>query len=71
MLSCNLNDLYAWIDGRDVRGGRQTCGAFGKDAAAAADVEIAKISLRRCVRFQGVTGGNEVMAQGVHKVEEA
>ena len=58
------------VDGRDVRGVREARGALGEDAAAAAHVEVSELLGRR-LGVRGEAGGDEVMAERVHEVEQA
>lgn len=73
----NAQDGRRGVNGRDVLGRGQPGRALGKDAAAAANVEVrdgavgaAVVEPRR--RVGGLeTAADEVVAQGVHQVQQA
>jgi len=66
----NGEHLGRRVDGGHARGAGEPGGALGEDPAAAADVEKAEVGTRRR-GLRGVTAADEVVAEGVHEVEEA
>lgn len=70
ILACVLlgygEDGGAGIESGDVGGVGEAGGAFGEDAATTADVEVAGRG-----SWRGDAAGEELVAEGVHEVEEA
>lgn len=59
------------VDGGDASSTRQAGGAFSENAPAAADVEVGEVAGGGSLGLGSVACANEVVAEGVHEVEEA
>lgn len=72
MCACDFEYLGRGVDGGDGSGGWEARGGLGEDAATATNVEVAEFLGRgRRVGLTGVAGLKEVVAEGVHQVEDA
>lgn len=64
-------DGGCWVDGGDASSTRQAGGTFGENASSAADVEVGEVAGGGSVGLGAVACADEVVAEGVHEVEEA